>query len=159
MFNFFKKHNHAENAHAKALDILSEIGVVEMIGSLHREALLGNLDSAEIRALMIGAYRTVGIGAGIGFCIMQEAHMPKEEISKMYWGFVNESSIRQIAVNIYASLNDVVNMPPLISIVERERELLTNVGFDIYHSYINNMLERAHEQWRVGVQGEVASPT
>lgn len=153
MFGLFKKKNHADDAHAKALEILKEIGALKTLALLHKEALLGNVSDSEINDLVLGAYRTVTIGAGITVSIMKQLNTPREESSKAYWSFINDSSIRKIASSLFESLQEHVTIDMPASVMETEADNLIKSGFKVHNHYMSNNIESASSEWLLGAKG------
>ncbi len=139
------------DAYASALQVLEKIEALYGLAYLHREVLQGNADEGEAKALVLGAYRTVGIAGGICLAISKSRGDSKEKSSEYFWNMINKSSIRDIAGKIHGSCCPNT-MPPLGNLKE-ELEQLVRVGNQIYNQFTSGDIEAANSTWREAAKG------
>jgi hypothetical protein len=135
-----------EAAHVYASEVLSEIGVLKALANLHQLGLLNIDDIAELRGIVQGAYRTVGIGAGLCARFMQKNDAPKEQVSEAFWSFVNESAYREIASDMSTSL--LPSEAPPVGEIKHHFQLLMQCGYEIGNLHASGQVSDAFELWR-----------
>lgn len=143
----------SSEGHVYALDVLSEIGVVKALADIHLHGMSKQDQPAELRGVVYGAYRTVALGGALASRWVQLRGGAKEEISDAYWSFVNESSIRGIAVSICEALLPIDTSPP-VGILKHEFQFLFPRGYEIGNLHANGEVEKAFALWRETMKAE-----
>lgn len=142
-----------DNAYVHAHGVLSDIGVIKGLADLHLLALSEELDKSELRGCVLGAYRTVALGGALASRFVQAKGAAKEEISRAYWGFVNESSVRGIAVDMCSTL--LPDEPPATGILKNEFSFLFPRGYEIGNLYSKGQHVEAFELWRQTMKADI----
>lgn len=69
MFGFFRKKETTEEivarVHAQTLELFSSLGIIDLLGRMHKTALEGGASDEECNDLVMGAYRTLYLAAGL----------------------------------------------------------------------------------------------
>jgi len=142
-----------DEAYVHAHDVLNELGIIKALAQLHRMGMMNREEKAEIRGVVLGAYRTVAIGGALSARYVQGSGGEKEQISQAYWTFVNESSVREIASDISGNL--LPEMSPPVAIFEREFDYLLLQGYKIGNLYFKEKHAEAFELWRETMKADL----
>lgn len=140
-------------AYEYANDVLSEVGIIKGLASLHRLGLENRNDEAELRGIVLGAYRTVAVGGALAARYMDTHQGSKEDISQAFWNFVNESAVRGIAVEIGDTL--LPDEPSPVGIIEREFETLFACGYEIGRLHGERAAADAFDVWRTAMKSPI----
>lgn len=133
-------------AYVYAHEVLGDLGIIKALAQLHQIGMSDPDNKPELRGVVQGAYRTVGIGGALAARFVQAHEGPPEEISRAYWSFVNESSVRQIASDMSSSLLPDEDAP--VEIVKIEFRALFQRGYEIGNLHAKGQQAEAFELWR-----------
>jgi hypothetical protein len=155
MFGLFRrKETDAEieqRIHVTVQEKLSEIGVLQALAHLHLLCLQGDADDAECNDLVIGAYRTLFIAAGLGRTMMVYEGQIGEPADRVATALINTSGLANIVKEIRSSvprteLEPLLAVMPEISILYKAAEMM--------HQCIKKKdHEGAFNIWHRAVQG------
>lgn len=155
MFRFFKKSNTprdiAESTYTDTIGIFSELNIVQTLAMMHREALTTGISAEDGNDLVMGAYRTLFLAAGLAkYRVVREMQDEKvgDAIAKKV---LDESSLRNIVDLIRGSVQ--FTSPEPMFEVSKESGILFQAASLFDRMLRQKQLGAAYEIWRECAKG------
>ncbi len=164
MFGFFKKKKTptelADHIYAEVLETLTQLRIFESLAYLHREALTSNITANEGNDLVMGAYRTMFLAAGLARQKAQSAALDEKIAESIANKILNDSSIRNITMMIRSSV-PFTSAEPMIDVAKEAGPLFG--AAQLFDELLRKgQRERAYKVWHEcakGAYGKIRSIT
>lgn len=155
MFGWFKKKKTTEDiistAHTQTHDLFSTLGIVRNLAMLHKLALEGEASDEECNDLVMGAYRTLYLAAGVAKHRAQDESKDPAVGNQAANSILNGSGLSNIAQMIKESIPSR-EFEPLLALGE-EVQYLFQAATILDRLVKKRRLEEAHEVWRACAKG------
>lgn len=155
MFGFFKKAESpdaiASRVYVETLEALSTLKIIPTLAEMHKHAASGECSVSDCNDLVMGAYRTLFLAAGLARYRMAREMQDEAAGDKVSNQILNDSAIRNIVGMIRESVPFTCDDPMLTA--AKEVGMLYQAATMLDRMLRLKQLDKAYEVWRTCAKG------
>lgn len=138
----------------ETLEVFSMLQITKNLAVMHQQAMSGKCSDADCNDLIMGAYRTLFLAAGLAKYKMAREMQDEEAGEKAANQILNDSALRNIVRLIRESISFTCDEP--MYTVAKEAGLLFQAATMLDRMLRQKQFDKAFEVWRTCAKGSYA---